>query len=197
MKTTVLIIAVLFISSGHAEAQFKLKLSDSKGRLNDSAGAVSGLSGKSKKSGAPAFLIAGIALFFINPEVVIENKKVYFGLTKEVSAGFFPYGRIAFEYSYIFRSFDRNHLRISYNLDYIFESRDFIAFWLSGGVGYFTDTKNNGIFPQLSIAALIPVSMGGFGAVYPYFKARQTFVKGQENSNITDFSFGMGLLLYY
>src|SRR5690349_20486213 len=64
----------------------------------------------SSKADAPAyFYLFGI----INPMLVIEDKKVFFGLTKEISFGKFPYGRIAFEYSYIFRSYNTSHLRLS------------------------------------------------------------------------------------
>jgi hypothetical protein len=197
MKKLVLVFAVLLILSGQTGAQFKLKLNDSNSRFKDSAGTISGLKDRSKTAGLPSFIVAGIVFFFINPELVIENKKVYFGLTKEVSAGLYPFGRFAFEYTYVFRNFGRNQFRFSYNYDYIIETDKFFAYMLSAGVGYFTDNQNNGFFPQASVGMVIPLPIGITTGVYPYFRARHTFVKGQENSNITDFSFGIGLLLFY
>jgi hypothetical protein len=44
----------------------------------------------------------------INPMLVIEDKKA-FRPHKEVSVGYFPYGRLAFEYSYIFREANTSH----------------------------------------------------------------------------------------
>jgi len=197
MKRSVLVFAVLLILSGQAGAQFKLKLNDSNSRLKDSVGTVSGSSNISKTASLPSYIVAGIIFFFINPELVFENKKVYFGLTKEVSAGLYPFGRFAFEYTHVFRNFGSNQFRFSYNYDFFIETYKFFAYMLSAGVGYFTDNQNNGFFPQASVGMVIPVPIGIATGVYPYFKARHTFVKGQGNSNITDFSFGIGLMLYY
>lgn len=188
----VFIIAML-IFCGNTKAQVELKLFEHKNNEP-----LLKLPERTSKTGLPAFVYAGLAFFFINPEIVIENKKAYFGLTKEISTGYYPYGRIAFEYTHIFRSYSQNHLRVSYNLDYFIPTQFFVALMFSGGIGYFTDTKHNGIFPQAAFGICVPLPIANIiTAVYPYIRARHTFVKGAENSNITDFSLGMGLILFY
>ncbi len=144
------------------------------------------------KAGAPlSFYIAAI----INPMLVIEDKKVFFGLTKEVSIGKFPYGRLAFEYSYIFRSYNTSHLRLSYNYDIILDIGQFVGFVATPGVGYFTDTKNNGWFIHGSFGAILPT--GNYFAFNPYLRYRHTFIKDISKSNINDVSLGVGLMFYY
>jgi hypothetical protein len=198
MKKITFIIAAIIILTVSIKAQINLKLSDSKTPVKTTYNGGS-LAGKSKTASlSPAFWAAGIVLLLINPVLVIENKKVYFALTKEISVGKYPYGRLAFEYSHVFRSYSRNQLRFSYNQDFVLPTKgDFYAVCFSGGVGYFTDTENKGIFPQASIGALLPLPIGIFEVIYMYFKARYTFVKGSGNSNITDFSLGTSFLIYY
>lgn len=144
------------------------------------------------KAGVPlSFYIAAI----INPMLVIEDKKAFFGLTKEVSIGKFPYGRLAFEYSYIFRSYITSHLRLSYNYDIILEAGNFVGFVVTPGAGYFTDTKNNGWFIHGSFGAILPT--GNYFAFNPYLRYRHTFIKDKSKSNINDISLGVGLMFYY
>lgn len=146
----------------------------------------------SSKSGPPTyFYIAAI----INPMLVIEDKKVFFGLTKEVSFGKFPYGRIAFEYSYIFRSYNTSHIRVSYNYDFVLEAGNFVGFIATQGAGYFTDTKNNGWFLQGSVGAIMATS-DNFG-ISPYLRYRHTFIKDKTKSDINDISLGVGFMFYY
>ena len=135
------------------------------------------------------------ALLFINPMLVIEDKKAFFGLTKEVSVGYFPYGRLAFEYSYIFRSYNTSHLRFSYNYDIILEAGNFAAFILTPGAGYFTDTHNKGWFVQGSFGLILPAI---FSAVNPYFRYRHTFIQDKlpGKTDIDDISLGMGFMFY-
>lgn len=195
MKTIIALVCSFLIYSGTLSSQILLKLPDSK--LMQNHAGLNSLKFKSSSSEGPIVFTA-IFLAIINPELVIENKKAYFGLTKELSVGKYPYGRLAFEYTHVFRSYSRNHLRFSYNQDYIFPTHgDFIAFYLSGGVGYFTDTEHSGIFPQVSVGAIVPFPTPLFDGVMVYLKGRHTFVKGTENSNITDFSVGMSFLLFY
>jgi hypothetical protein len=146
----------------------------------------------SSKADAPTYFYL---LAIINPMLVIEDKKVFFGLTKEISFGKFPYGRIAFEYSYIFRSYNTSHLRFSYNYDIILEAGDFIGFIATPGVGYFTDTKNEGWFLHGSVGAIMPT--GDHFAVSPYFRYRHTFIKDQTKSDINDISLGVSFMFYY
>ena len=145
-----------------------------------------------KKADAPTyFYLAAI----INPMLVIEDKKVFFGLTKEVSFGKFPYGRIAFEYSYIFRSYNTSHLRFSYNYDIVLEAGDFAAFIATPGAGYFTDTKNNGWFLHGSVGVILPLS--NFVGISPYFRYRHTFIKYKTKSDINYISLVVSFILYY
>lgn len=144
-----------------------------------------------KKTDIPAsWYLAAI----INPMLVIEDKKVYFGLTKEVSAGIFPYGRVAFEYSYIFRSYNTSHFRFSYNYDFILEAGDFVGIIATPGIGYFTDTRNNGWFLQGSFGALL--GPGKPLMFNPYIKYRHTFIKEKTKSNINDISLGVGFAFF-
>ncbi len=131
----------------------------------------------------------------INPMLVIEDKKVFIGLTKEISIGIIPYGRVAFEYSYIFRNYNKNHLRFSYNYDIILSASDFVAFIATPGAGYFTDTKNNGWFLHGSIGALM--GPGEPFVFIPYFRYRHTFISQKISSDINDISLGVGISFYY
>ena len=146
-----------------------------------------------KKTDAPAGMFAGlIFLTFINPIIVFENNKIFGGLTKEISKSFYPYGRISFEYSFLFRTFNKNHFRFSYNYDLIFDNRsDWVIFAFSPGAGYFTDTEKNGAFVQGAGGVFFPtpVFMG-----HLYLKYRFTKVFDNNNSDIHDISLGMGLV---
>lgn len=198
MKITAFLLLLSFILCNSANAQIRLKLNAPKAGSEFTNLNKIYLLDKSSASGMPGIIIGAIIFAVINPELVIENKKVYFGLTKELSVGKYPYGRLAFEYSYIFRDYSRNHFRFSYNYDFVIQTKgDFFAPLVSTGVGYFTDTEHKGIFVQGSAGIILPLPTRFFDGVYAYFKARHTFVKGTENSNITDFSLGMSILIYY
>lgn len=146
-----------------------------------------------KKTDAPTGMFAGLILLtFINPIIVFEDKKIFWGLTKEISKSFYPYGRLSFEYSFLFRTFNKNHFRFSYNYDHIFEDgSDWIIFTLSPGAGYFTDTENNGAFVQGSGGVYFPtpIFMG-----YLYLKYRFTKIFDENKSDIHDISLGLGLV---
>ncbi len=198
MKKITFLLVLSFIFCSNTNSQIKLKLSEKKTYSENRNLKKLNLYNKSSNAGLPPIIIGAIILSVINPELVIENKKVYFGLTKELSIGKYPYGRLAFEYSFIFRNYSRNHLRFSYNYDFIIKTKgDFYAPLVSTGAGYFTDTEHKGIFIQASAGIVLPFPVLFLDGVYAYFKARHTFVKGTENSNITDFSVGMSFLLYY
>jgi two-component system alkaline phosphatase synthesis response regulator PhoP len=126
-------------------------------------------------------------------KLLIENKKFYAGFTKEISYGKFPYGRLALEYSFIFRETRLNHLRASYNFDIPLETGDFFAFLISVGGGYFTDFDKEGYFPQASLSLLLPFS-DEIGSM-PYIKFRHTFMTDKSKSDISDFSLGLGLYI--
>ena len=197
---TVSILLLLFASTLYAQDEFvqnnslnkpvELKLQEKRGLE------LSGYTHNSahfKKSDAPTGMFAGlIFLTFINPIVVFEDKKIFWGLTKEISKSFYPYGRISFEYSFLFRTFNKNHFRFSYNYDHVFENRsDFVIFGVSPGAGFFTDTEKNGVFVQGSGGMFFPtpIFMG-----HLYLKYRFTNVFDKNRSDIHDISLGMGLV---
>lgn len=148
---------------------------------------------KENSSMSSGLLKAGLIVFPFNPILLIENKKFYAGFTKEISYGKFPYGRLALEYSFIFRETRFNHLRASYNFDIPLETGDFFAFLISVGGGYFTDFDKEGYFPQASLSLLLPFS-DEIGSM-PYIKFRHTFMTDKSKSDISDFSLGLGLYI--
>jgi|SRR5690349_18216932 len=147
-----------------------------------------------KKTDIPTPLLVIGIVSLISPMAVFEDKKVFFALTKEVSIGKFPYGRLSFEYSYVFRSYNQSHFRFSYNYDIMLESSEFAAIIASPGVGYFTDTHNKGWFLQGSAGVLLPFSE--FITYHPYIRYRHTFINDKLKSDINDISIGMAFILY-
>lgn len=148
-----------------------------------------------KKSGLPVSLyILGI-IALISPMVVYEDSKTFFALTKEVSFGKLPFGRVSFEYSYVFRSYNTSHLRFSYNYDILLAAGDFIGVIASPGVGYFTDTKNKGWFLHASAGLLLP--FGEYFTYSPYLRYRHTFTSDKMKSDIDDLSLGVAFILYF
>jgi hypothetical protein len=141
-----------------------------------------------------ALKVASI-LFPLNPIFLIENKKFYVGITKEFSFGKIPFGRIAFEYSLIFRETHLNQIRASYNYDFPLEVKDVAALLFTTGAGYFTDFDKEGYFPQASINLLLP--MNGEIGIDAYAKARYTIMTDRNESNIFDFSFGLATVIYF
>ncbi len=148
------------------------------------------LNSKENNAASNGFLKAALLAFPINPVLLIEDKRFYAGITKDVSFGSFPYGRISLEYSLIFRNTNLNQIRASYNYDIGLESGDLYALILSIGGGYFTDFKKTGYFPQASLSLLLPVTDNL--ASLPYIKVRETFMT-KNDPDIFDFSFGFGL----
>lgn len=157
----------------------------------------SGITGKSalyKKTDAPVHIYALGLLALISPMAVFEDKKVFFALTKEISIGKFPYGRLAFEYSYVFRNYNKSHFRFSYNYDIVLEAGDFIAILATPGAGYFTDTNNKGWF----IHGAAGIVLGGEPiSFYPYLRYRHTFIHDKLKSDINDISLGCSLIFFF
>jgi len=157
-------------------------------------------SAKNKATNVPDLL--GTILFttslIINPQILYENKKVNFGLTKELSVlfplaetkGLMALSRLGVEYTYVFRESRNHHLRGFFNLEIPIEAADYIAITWGIGGGYFSDLKKSGAFPQTSLDAFIPIS--NRVALIPYLKLRHTFMFDRTQSDITDFSAGMG-----
>lgn len=142
-----------------------------------------------------SILGAASILFPLNPIFVFEDKKFYFGLTKEFSIGKIPYGRIAAEYSVIFRETHLNHLRFSYNYDFLVETGDIAAILISVGGGYFTDFDKQGYFPQASFSIMIP-AVENVG-IMAYIKFRNTIMTKKEQPDIFDVSLGLATAFYF
>jgi hypothetical protein len=146
--------------------------------------------------------ITMIFVCVINPVLMYENKKINFGLTKEVSIGF-PFlnskyfgtiGKLGLEYSYIFREERNYHLRCSFSSEIPIQSSDYAAVTLGFGGGYFTDFKKKGIFPQVSLSMIIPIDEQI--AAYPYIKLRHTFMLDKTQTDNTDISIGVGFMFF-
>lgn len=156
------------------------------------------LSQRNAKTAANPLLVASLFAWPLNPMLVVENEKAYFGLTKEVSLLFVltHLGRIGImtrpgiEYSYIFRESRNNHLRGFLDFVYPVQTGDFAAFLLMGGPGYFTDFTKSGISAQLSFGLILPVEEHAF--LHIYIKGRYTFMTKKTESDITDISLGLG-----
>jgi len=136
------------------------------------------------------------AVYLLNPIISYEDRKVYAGLTKEVSIGWGKIGehRTAFEYSMTFGGNIRHHLRFSYKYDILLKPGIEPSHILQGtsvlsvGAGYFTDFEGKGIFPELTYGYSIRNHKLLF---YPHVKLRHTFMIDKGKSDITDFSFGI------
>jgi hypothetical protein len=135
-------------------------------------------------------------IYLLNPIVEYTDKKVYAGLTKELSIGWGKLGehRTAFEYSLIFGGNIRHYIRLSYKYDLLLAKDIQPSHMLQGtsvisfGAGYFTDFKSDGVFPELTYGYSIRNHKLLF---YPHIKIRHTFMLTEGRSEITDISFGI------
>jgi len=193
IKNHFLYLLVIFVLCSGTFSQYKFKLKEDKDTFN--LNMIKNKSAKPLSKTKSALPYIYYSALLINPMLVIEDKKVYFGLTKEVSFGYFPFGRIAFEYSFIVRDRNTSHLRLSYNYDLILEASDFAAFMVTPGAGYFTDTENKGWFVHASFGILLPI---GFVVTGPYIRYRHTFLQNKPagKTDIDDISLGMGFIFY-
>jgi hypothetical protein len=140
----------------------------------------------------------GIAavLYLINPILIYEDKKLYAGLTKELSLGWGKLGehRTAFEYSLIIGGRIRHFIRFSYKYDFLLNKDIQPSHMLQGtgvlsfGGGYFTDFDGNGLFPEITWGYSLRNHKLLF---YPHVKLRHTFMLKKDKSDITDISFGL------
>jgi hypothetical protein len=142
--------------------------------------------------GMTALLIASI----VNPIVIYENKKIYLGISREVTLGFGknnPF-RISGEFSYIFREESRAQFRasIKYNILQSSHRGEFInsTSFLSLGAGYYTDKTGKGVFPELTAGFIA----GADGFLFiPYLRFRHTIMITKDKPNVTDFSLGAAI----
>lgn len=140
--------------------------------------------------GTYAFILA----VTVNPELLFENKKFYFGLTREITLGFGKIAeyRVSGEYTYIFRDSLKHHLRVSAKYDILSKRSE--SEWLrprvafSIGAGYFRDGNGDGIFPEVTAGYRFDESKY---ILYPYVKLRHTFMLTKNKPGITDLSLGM------
>lgn len=132
-----------------------------------------------------------------NPILVYEDKKVYFGFTKEVSTAFnyLSFDRIGIEYSYLFRGERRHQLRTFFEVEIPLSGSEYIFITCGVGGGYMTDFKKKGIFPQASINIIVPVT----DEIYlnAYEKIRHTFMTGKNETDVTDYSIGFGFGVFF
>ena len=136
------------------------------------------------------------AIYLLNPMVEYTDRKVYAGLTKEISVGFGKLGehRTAFEYSMVFGGSIRHYIRLSYKYDILLAEGIEPSHMLQGtsvvsvGAGYFTDFKGKGIFPELTYGYSIRNHRLLF---YPHVKLRYTYMLTKDKPSITDISFGV------
>lgn len=144
----------------------------------------------------PVSIGFGVILYLINPVILYENKKIYAGITKELSVGFGKFGehRFGFEYSFIFAGNISHHIRFSYKYDVLLKSNIEPSNMLQGtsaisiGAGYFTNFDKHGVFPEISYGYTL---RNHKLLLFPHVKIRHTFMFKKEQADITDFSFGI------
>jgi hypothetical protein len=138
----------------------------------------------------------GAFLYLINPILLYENKRIYAGITKELSVGFGKLGenRFAFEYSFIFAGNISHHIRLSYKYDFLLAENIEPSHTLQStsvlslGAGYFTNFNKQGFFPELTYGYSL---RNHKILIYPHIKIRHTFMFRKQDSDITDISFGI------
>lgn len=138
----------------------------------------------------------GTFIYLINPVLLYDDKKLYAGITKELSVGFGKFGehRVAFEYSFVLTGNISHHTRLSYKYDILLKDNLKPSHTLqttsvvSVGAGLFTNFSKQGIFPELTY---------GYSfrnhrlLIYPHIKIRHTFMFRKQDTDITDISFGI------
>ena len=142
----------------------------------------------------PVSLAAAIGLYLLNPILIYDNKKLFMGITKEVSVGFGYFGehRFGIEYSFIVSGQIRHHFRAGYKYDYLLNSLAPSNSLqgtgvISPGAGYFSDFDKQGVFSEISAGYSL---RNHKLLIYPHIKLRHTFMFEKDKSDITDFSFG-------
>lgn len=150
----------------------------------------------SSASDAGNTLILG-SILAISPTLVIESGKTRFGLSKEFSAGKFPFGRAELDYAYVFRSERTNMVNLSYNFDMPLNGnfKDPSLFMISPGAGYYTDFTCRGYFAQLAIGLFASTGFSDAIAIHPNIKFRKTFMNNNQPGAFS-VSLGVGFGFY-
>lgn len=148
----------------------------------------------SESAGGAIVFTAFVVISAVNPIIMLEDKKIYGGFTREFTLGFGKYAeyRISAEYSFLFRTHYKHHLRLSAKYDILsklsktewLDTRQVISF----GAGYFYDGDGSGIFPEFTAGVRIGESEY---LLVPYVKLRHTFMLKKDKPDNTDFSAGM------
>lgn len=136
-------------------------------------------------------------ILVISPTLILDDKKAYFGLSKELSIGKFPYGRAEFDYTYIFRSERTSAVHLSYNLDIPLNGNfsQSSIFMISPGAGYYTDFTRKGFFGQVAIGLFASTGFSESIAIHPNIKFRKVFMKNDE-PGVFEISLGVGFGFY-
>lgn len=137
--------------------------------------------------------VAGF-LYLFNPIVLLENDKIAFGMTKEISLGFGDFGqnRFSFEYSYIFVNSLKSRIFAGFKHDILLKKGLKPSNMMQGtaavslGAGYFTNFTNSGYFGETSYGYSI---RNDKILIYPSIKTRFTYVP--NGSDILDVSAGI------
>jgi len=138
----------------------------------------------------------GAFLYLVNPIFLYEDKKIYAGVTKELSLGFGKFGehRFAYEYSFVFTGHISHHMRLSYKYDLLLKDKIEPSHILqvtsafSFGGGLFTNFSKQGFFPEITYGYSL---RNHKLLIYPHIKIRHTFMFRKQDSDITDISFGI------
>ena len=187
------ILSLLFASALYAQNSIPLIENENGNPLKHTKSYLS----KSSSSSIPTLYIGVAAVFYlVNPILIYEDKRIYAGITKEISIGWGKFGeqRTAFEYSLILGGQIRHFIRFSYKYDFLLQSGIVPSHMLQGtstlsvGGGYFTDFNGSGIFPELTYGYSIRNHKLLF---YPHVKIRHTFMVKKDKSDITDISAGL------
>jgi hypothetical protein len=145
----------------------------------------------SKADFTNSFILSSILV--ISPTLILEDKKAYFGLSKELSVGKFPYGRAEFDYTYIFRSERTSAIHLSYNFDIPLNGnfKSPSLFMISPGGGYYTDFTRKGLFAQVAIGLWASTGFSDNISIHPNIKFRKIIIK-DDFSGAFEISLGVG-----
>jgi hypothetical protein len=137
------------------------------------------------------------SILLISPSLILEDGKAYFGLSKELSAGKFPYGRAEIDYTYIFRSERTSAVHLSYNFDIPMNGnfRQPSLFMISGGAGYYTDFTRKGFFAQAALGLFASTGFSDNISIHPNIKFRKVFMK-DNFPGAFEISIGVGFGFY-
>lgn len=149
----------------------------------------------SKSDFTNSFIIS--AILVLSPTLILEDGKGYFGLSKEFSAGKYPFGRAELDYTYIFRNERSSALHLSYNFDIPLNGNfsDPSLFMLSPGAGYYTDFTRKGFFGQLAIGLFATTGFSDAISIHPNIKFRKVFMK-DDFPGAFEISLGVGFGIY-